>query len=104
MTISLYADLTSASLSQTQSQSRPPPPPGGGNGEGPPSHAQAIETMGSSLSTEVRDSLFAAVEEMQETGATFDEIKSFVDTEMEANGIDMSGGQNRSGQLINIMS
>jgi len=104
MSMSIQADLTSASLSQTQSQSRPPPPPGGGSGEGPPSHAQAIENLGSSLSTEIRDSLFSTVEEMEEAGASFDEIKSFVDTELEANGIDMSGGQSRSGQLVNIMS
>jgi len=103
MTVSIFADLTSASLSQTQSQSRPPPPPGAGAG-GPPSHASAIEKLGSTLSDAAKDSLFAGVEEMEKAGASFNEIKSFVNSELEANGVDTSGGQNRSGQLINIMS
>ncbi|MGQ7845143.1 hypothetical protein ACUNV4_11750 [Granulosicoccus sp. 3-233] len=103
MTVSLYADLTSASLSQTQSQSRPLPPPGVG-GDSPPSPASAVDNPGSALPPETRDSLFAAVGELQEAGATSDEIKSFVDSELEANGVDFTAGQNRSGQLINIMS
>lgn len=103
MTVSIFADLTSASLSQTQSQSRPPPPPGAG-GEGPPSHAAAIENLGGKLSDETRDSLFAAVQEMEEAGASFDDVRSFVNSELEANGVDTSGGQSRSGQLVNIIS
>lgn len=103
MNLNISTDLTSATISQAQSQSRPPPPPGGGKG-GPPDHASAIESLGSTLTDEAKDSLYAGVAELEESGASFEEIKSFVDSELEANGVDVSGGQSRSGQLVDVMS
>lgn len=102
MNVSVSADITAAGVTQTQS--RPPPPPSGGRGEGPPSHATAIEKLGSSLSDDVKDSLLASVQELEESGASFEEIKSFVDNELEANGVDFSSRQSRSGQFIDIVS
>lgn len=104
MNTSISADLMSATISQAQSGSRPPPPPGGGDKGGPPDHASAIESLGSSLSDDVKDALFAGVEELEKSGASFEEIKSFVDNELEANGVDVSGGGQRSGQLVDVMS
>lgn len=59
--------------------------------------------MGSALSDDVKDTLMAGVAELEDSGASFEEIKSFVDTELEANGVDVSGGQ-RTGQLVDMMS
>ena len=44
------------------------------------------------------------MKELEKSGASFEEIKSFVDSELEANGVDVSGGQQRSGQLVDMMS
>ena len=101
MNLNISSSMTATAM--TQSQSRPPPPPGGGGGN-PPDHASAIEKLGSSLSNEAKDALFAGVEELEESGASFEEIKAFVDSELEANGVDVSGGQQRSGQLVDIVS
>lgn len=102
--MSISSNMMAASTSQAQSASRPPPPPGGGEKGGPPSHASAIQSLGSTLTQEVQDSLLAGVTELEESGASFDEIKSYVDSELEANGVDISGGQQRSGHLLDIMS
>lgn len=101
MNVNLSSNLNTAALAQTQNR---PPPPGGGGRSGPPDHAAAIEKLGSTLTNEAKDSLLAGVEKLEESGASFEEIKSFVDGELEANGIDTSGASRRSGQVVDIMS
>jgi hypothetical protein len=103
MNISISPDVMSPTISPLRSGSRPPPPPGEGGIGGPPAHASAIETMGSTTD-EVKDSLLAGVVQLDESGASFEEIKSFVNSELEANSVDVSGGHQRSGQLVDMMS
>ncbi len=105
MNMNISTDVMSTTISQAQSGSRPPPSPGGGGGKGgPPDHASAIESMGSTLTDDAMDTLLAGVKELEDSGASFEDIKSYVDTELEANGVDVSGGQQRSGQLVDMMS
>ena len=102
MNMSISTDLMSASTTQAQYGSRPPPPPDGGSKGGPPDHTTAVQSLGGNLTDGARDSLLAGVSELEESGASFEEIKSFVDSELESNGVDLSGGQ-RSGQLVDMM-
>jgi hypothetical protein len=56
------------------------------------------------LTQEAQDSILTGAKELEEAGATFEEIKSFVDDQLEAKGVDLSSEQQRPGQLINITS
>ena len=97
MNMNISASTMSANVSQAQSAHRPPPPP-------PPDHAAAIVSLGSMLSQDAQDSILAGAKELEEAGATFEEIKSFVDGQLEANGVDLSSEKQKSGQLLNITS
>ena len=97
-------DLTATTIAPDNTRPSPPPPPSGGKGEGPVSHAIAIEQLGGTLSTDLKDSLMAQTQVMEDSGASFEDIKSFVDSELEANGVDISPGHQRSGQFVDIMS
>lgn len=99
--MNVSTDLMSSTISPAGAEAAPPPP--GGNGP-PPDHAAAIQALGSALSQEAQDFLVAGVTELQESGASFQEIKAFVDTSLEASGVDVSGGNHRSGQLVDMMA
>ncbi len=99
MNMSISTDAMSSTISAPQPVTRSLPPPGEGGLGGSPDHASA-----STLTDEVKDSLLAGVVELGESGASSEEIKSFVDSELEANGVDASGGHQRSGQLVNMTS
>ena len=47
---------------------------------GPPSHENVISQFGKSLTEEQRTSILAKVSELQESGASFEEIKGVVDS------------------------
>ena len=53
----------------------------------PPSHKNVISQFGQSLTEEQRTSILAKVSELQESGASFEEIKGVVDSFLEENGI-----------------
>lgn len=48
--------------------------------------------------------MYAEVSKLQSAGSSLEEIRTFVDSELESNGVDLSGGARRSGQLIDMMS
>ena len=85
----------SASIAPAQTASRPPPPP---------DHSAALVSLGSMLTQDAQDAILTGAQELQSAGASFEEIKSFVDGQLEASGVDLSSEQQRSGQLINITS
>ena len=97
-------DLTATTIAPDNTRPAPPPPPSGGEGEGPVSQVIAIEQLGGTLSTDLKDSLMADAQVLEDSGASFEEVKSFVDSELESNGIDISPGPQRSGQFVDIMS
>lgn len=101
MNVSFSSDLLSSTISTQESQPRPATPADVGNG-GPPDHATAIESPGSSLSDEAQAELLAKVNEMGSSGASFDDIKTFVDSELTSNGVDISSEGQRSGQFVDI--
>lgn len=73
-------------LAGTQStQARPPPPPKGER----PSHQDAIEHLGSSLSAEAKAELLADVETMLSEGATDDEVRDYVNQTLQDAGISL---------------
>lgn len=45
----------------------------------------------------------AGARAMEDSGANAEEVQSFMVTEIEANGVDLSDPSQRSGQLIDIM-
>ena len=104
MNISASTDLTATTIAPDNTRSLPPPPPSGGKGEGPVSDTIAIEQMGGTQSTDLKDSLMAQTKVLEDSGASYEEILSFVDSELEANGVDVSPGHQRSGQFVDIMS
>lgn len=85
MTIRQSPWANTSSTQGTTGVGKPKGPPPGGKG-GPPSHETVIEDAG--LSDEVAEETLATVAEMQEAGASFEEIKAFVDETLEANGIE----------------
>lgn len=95
MNMSVSPDLTSATISAPQYGSRPSPPP---------ERVSAIETMGGSLSDDVKGSVLTGAAELKASGASSEQVKTFVDSELAANGVDVSGGDQRSGQLVDMMS
>ncbi len=89
--------ITSFTTTQTESArpARRPPPPGGASER--PSHAEAIETLGSGLGEDVQEAMLETVAQMQEDGATFDDIKAYVDDALDTHGV----SRERPGQLLN---
>ena len=78
-----------------------PPPQGQGGPKGTrPSHKEAINELGSSLSEETRTEMLSTVAEMQEAGEDDEAIKSYVDQTLTDNGVDLS--ERQSGFLLNI--
>ena len=64
---------------------------------GPPSHENIISRFGKSLSEEQRISILAKFSELQESGASFEEIKGVVDSFLEENGITPPGQRGQGG-------
>lgn len=104
MNMSTTPDIMSSTQTQTQPGSLPPPPPDKGVQGELPSAASAVQKSGSALTDDAKDSVLTGVAELETSGASPEEIRSFVDSELESNGVDISGGQSRSGQLVNMMS
>ena len=105
MNVSFSTDLTTATITpdRSQSQSQPPPTPIPRT-EGSPYQTSAIEKSGSALSSDTNNSMRAGVRELQDSGASFESIKSFVDSDLEARGVDLSTPDQRSGHIVDIMS
>ncbi len=100
MNLNISASI-SASFAQTQPESRPPQATGIA---AQPEQVEALIALGSMLTHEVQESILAGAKLLQETGATPAEIKSFMDARMEDSGVDISDAQQRTGQLIDIVS
>ena len=75
-------DLSIQPIGAPWRQNSAPKGPGG-----PPSHKNVISQFGQSLTEEQRTSILAKVSELQESGASFEEIKGVVDSFLEKNGI-----------------
>ena len=60
-----------------------------------------LESLGGTISDAAKNTLYAGVEELEESGASSKDIRAFVDSELEASGI---GGSPRSGQLVDMMA
>ena len=56
---------------------------------GPPNHENVIRQFGQNLTEEKRTSILKTISELQESGASFDEVKYTVDTFLEENGIEL---------------
>ena len=102
MNVSISTDLmaTAMSLSPPQPQSHASSPPEGGEG-GPATYVSAMESSGGSISSSAKDTIYAGVEELEDSGASAEDIRAFVDNELEANGVE---GSSRSGQLVDMMA
>ena len=76
-------DLSIQPIGASLRQNSAPKGPGG-----PPSHENVISQFGHSLTEEQRTSILAKVSELQESGASFDEVKYTVDTFLKETGIE----------------
>lgn len=52
------------------------------------------------LSDSARDALFSGAKNLKDSGASDDEVKAYVSSELEANGAGVPAGAERSGQLV----
>ena len=75
-------DLSIQPVGASLKQNSAPKGPGG-----PASHENVISQFGQSLTEEQRTSILKAISELQESGASFEEIKGAVDSFLEENGI-----------------
>ena len=76
-------DLSIPSIGVSLRQNTAPKGPGG-----PPSHENAINQFSKNLTEEQRTSIIKTISELQESEASFDEVKSTVETFLEENGIE----------------
>ena len=76
-------DLSIPSIGVSLRQNSAPKGPGG-----PPSHENAINQFSKNLTEEQRTSILKTISELQESEASFDEVKSTVETFLEKNGIE----------------
>ena len=76
-------DLSILSIGVSLRQNSAPKGPGG-----PPSHENAINQFSKNLTEEQRTSIIKTISELQESEASFDEVKSTVETFLEENGIE----------------
>ena len=74
-------DLSIPSIGVSLRQNSAPKGPGG-----PPSHENAINQFSKNLTEEQRTSILKTISELQESEASFDEVKSTVETFLEENG------------------
>ena len=79
-------DLSIQPIGASLRQNSAPKGPGS-----PPSHENVISKFGQSLTEEQRTSILTKVSELQESGASFEEIKGVVDSFLEENGITLPG-------------
>ena len=85
-------DLSIQSIGASLRPNSGPKGPGG-----PPSHENVISQFGKSLTEEQRTSILAKISELQESGASFEEIKGVVDSFLEENGITPPGQRGPGG-------
>lgn len=82
-----------------------PRPENAGEGGILPSHVPASgNTKSSTLSDSARDSLFAGAQQLQDSGASEEEVKAYVSSELEANGAGVPAGGDRSGRLVDTFA
>ena len=103
MNVSTSNDLTSTAMSLSQAQTSPPMPPSGGDG-GPSSRVAPMEALGGALSEDARSALMAGTSQLAESGASFDEIQTFIDRQLAAGDGDSSAGSQRTGQLVDMLA
>ena len=77
-------DLSIQPIGASLRQNSAPKGPGG-----PPSHKNVISQFGQSLTEEQRTSILKTISELQESGASFEEIKYAVDSFLEENVIEL---------------
>ena len=100
MNMSISSDLMSATISPPQPSSSPPPSQVGK--EDRQETVSAVQTSGNKSTIDAKNSLKAGVAELQESGASFADIKSYVNSELKASDIDEVSGPQRSGYLIYV--
>lgn len=100
-------DLTSSTISpiNNQTQATPPPPPPSTSAASETSFSPpAIEPRSGSLPDTAKEWIRAGARELENSGASAEEVQAFMVNEMEANGADISDSGQRSGQWIDIMA
>lgn len=97
--MNISTDLVSATMNQA-----PVPVQPAGQGDSAHPHVEAMEKLGGSLSGNARDALFSGVQQLEESGATMEEIKAYVNSELESNGVNIPQGGSRSGHIVDIHS
>lgn len=94
----------SMTVSDPSANTGPPPIRRAVSGEGPTSHPAAVEQLGKSLSDDIKDEILAKAHELKDSGATFGELRGFIDGQLEDHGVQLPDGGSRSGRFINTFS
>ena len=91
-------------ISDVSATPPPPPPQRSTGGEAPVSHANAVQQLGQTLSNTVKDQIVVKAQELEESGASFEEVQSYVDTALEENGSKAPEGEARIGQFVGMFA
>jgi len=67
----------------------------------PVPHRTAIESLGNAMAESSRDS-FASAQEFKQSGASFEEVKSFVNNELAASSESVSTNVQSAGNLVDM--
>lgn len=68
----------------------------------PVPHRTAIESLGNAMAESSRDSLLASAQEFKQSGASFEEVKSFVNNELAASSESVSTNVQSAGNLVDM--
>ena len=102
MNIITSNNLTTVAAPVYQANSNAASLPGSGEA-GPSSRAPPLESLKNSFSDNSNDSMFAKAKEMQNSGASENDIRNFIENEVANNSDDQSNDSGRTGRLIDIL-
>jgi len=65
-------------------------------------HRTAIESLGNAMTDSARDSLLASAQEFKQSGASFEEVKSFVNSKLDTSSANVSSNVQSTGNLVDM--
>lgn len=90
-------DLLSATISPAVQ-----PPPTAEPDISPATQVPTIENWGNALSDDARDALYAGARDMEEAGASEEQVREFVENQLESQGASVPEGAPKTGRLIDV--
>ena len=102
--MNISSDLISSTISSTNPPPAIAPPRPDGETSSPVTQVVPIKQTANSLSDDDRGALLSAARDLQDSGADFEQVRSFVDSELESSGVNAQPGGERTGQMVDLFA